>query len=191
MTPRAIDSAPDTQPLLTAAEAALDELRKDRPDHRHVVTWVSAHSAALQRVVYPAARHYLRSSHPAVDNAEATTRRLEHVAFRLHQWLSGDGRGSALDVPATKARLQTLIEQHLTELVDLTGELQAVLVASVWDDLLVRHERALAMAPTRPHPHIPHQGPAERVAFRLASAVDRLMDALESQPSAPVPVAVR
>lgn len=190
MTARTAPSPSLAASLTAAATAALAELALDRPDYQHVVTWISADSAALERVVYPAARRHLRAARPAIDRLAALTRRVEHATFELHQWLSGDGRVGAVDLPASIARLRSLLEESLSGHSRLAEDLASAVTTKQWECLVKRHARAVASAPSRPHPHIPHSGPAERIAFVIAGTVDRLIDALESRTVAPVPVAV-
>ena len=52
------------------------------------------------------------------------------------------------------------------------------------------YAKALAGAPTRPHPHAPHRGPLGRLAFRVDAWRDHAMDVMDGR-HAPVPRRMR
>src|SRR4051812_3837304 len=170
------DAPPGTEPITATALAAAAELGQLAPSYRAVVPWLSTHVAALEHVIYPAARRVL----PAAELAGQLelTRRLEHVLLLVHQSLNGDGRGRDVDVTD---RLRNVVDAHVAGLTALVAQLEASTTAEQWSALVERHDAALRNAPSRPHPHTPHGHVGERLAFVIAGAVDRLLDALDSR----------
>jgi hypothetical protein len=174
-----LDPADPATRLLAVADAAVAELRESTPDYSTVVAWLSSSTAALEHAVFPEARRRL----PADDlrlGADGT-RRLEHVLLQLHQAVSGDGRGAGLELVHVAARLQGVADTTLDRLRTLIGRLHDALSEECWSRLVARYEAALRTAPSRPHPHTPHGRLGERLAFPVAAAVDRVLDALDSR----------
>jgi hypothetical protein len=180
-----LDPVDPTSRLLAATDAAAAELSGSAPDYSAVVAWLSSSAAALEHVVFPAARRRLPAEdlHAGID----ATRRLEHVLLQLHQAVNGDGRGADLEIAHVASRLQEVVDASLTRLRALIGQLHGTLSETCWARLVARYESALRAAPSRPHPHTPHGRLGERVAFPVAAAVDRVLDALDSRvpPSLP------
>src|SRR3954469_338901 len=132
------DAPTGTEPITATALAAAAELGRPAPSYRAVVPWLSTHVAALEHVIYPAARRVL----PAADLAPhlELTRRLEHVLLLVHQSLSGDGRGRDVDVTD---RLRDVADAHVAGLTALQAQLETSLSAEQWSDLVERYDAAL------------------------------------------------
>ena len=177
------DQPVDDDLLLTAAHAAAAELHQPTARHAAVVGWLSTHAAALEHVVYPAAR---RAGLDITAQSDLT-RRLEHVLLQLHQAVNGDGRGAGAHAGAVAHRLDDVLQAHTAGLAAVLTQLKQSLPPDDWAALVARHDAALCGAPSRPHPHTPHGTVGERVAFTIAGAVDRLLDALDSRVVPPLP----
>jgi hypothetical protein len=172
-----------TSPLGAPAAAAA-ELDAAEPDLRSVIAWLSAHSAALERVVYPAAAaNVLNGS----GIAARVTREMENALLSLHQVVSGDARRGTALLPAAVSHVRAHLDEHLSALAALTRDLEAAIPVDSWSRLLGWYAEALALAPSRPHPHAPHSGWAQHLAFTVTASVDRVLDALDSRVVARVP----
>jgi hypothetical protein len=177
---------PPSSDLLHVGITAAAELAKARPNHRSTIGWLSAHCAAFERVALPAAR-WAMPDHTALRHQLTLTRAVEKTLLHLHQAINGDGRTAGVRLDLLVNVLHRQLDEHLTQADQLLGELHQVLSTAQWEALLVRHRRALAVAPTRPHPYAPQRGVAERIAFAMDGALDRLMEALDSQAIAALP----
>lgn len=154
---------------------------------RDAVTWLSAHIATLDRVIYPAAGRYLRGS-DGLRAQRAATHRLALLVRRLHGQLDGNGAAVREDVPALRrAVLAALREYSLAER-DLLTRLREALTARQWTELTGRYAEHLRRGPTRPHPHARRTGVSGRAAYRLATWADHVLDVLDSRAVRPVPM---
>ena len=153
-----------------------------------VVAWTSEHLAALEQVVYPAARRVLPD--PTTLHAQQVrTHALGHALRRLHQRISGDGAAMHLPIDRLRNDVRELVAAHEEGERELEDQLRAVVSEAAWDELQVRYQRAAAAAPTRPHPHAPHSGWTGRVVQSVLASVDRVLDALDARPVHEAPAA--
>jgi hypothetical protein len=165
--------------VLTAARAAAAELTSSVPDHRNLVGWLSRHAAAFEHAVLPVAQREL--SPDAVASQVQRVRRHEHLLLQLHQTIYGDGRGTAVELGHALQHLDVVLSEHIAGTRALLAGLAGALTDQEWSALVERYDHAFRNAPTRPHPHTPHGRLGERLAFPVAGAVDRLLDALDSR----------
>jgi hypothetical protein len=154
----------------------------DRGDNDLAIALLSRHLATFEHVWYPVAERRL-------SGAGATTWRHRRQATRLwrrmrllQRCLTGDAQLAALDCASMARQVQATVRVLSTIERLLLTKLDAVLDAQERDALLHRWWRKLAVAPTRPHPHLPHHGRAEPAAFALARRCDRLLDTLDARP---------
>jgi hypothetical protein len=129
-----------------------------------LVAEVSAHLVAESQLLYPAARRSLPDDE-VLDESLDRDHRIEEALTRLDG--SEERREDLLALFETHAdaldndlfpRLRDVIDEE--DLIELGGALPIV----------------LAQAPTRPHPHMPDEGPLEVIGDTLAAGVDRLRD---------------
>src|SRR3954466_16322940 len=130
------------------------------------VVWLSAHLAAIGRVITPVATSRLGET--AAVRLEGHRRDLElermlRIAERRH---SGDVLASGLDGERLRTAIVSMLDAHaetehtrLTALADLLDDEQQRALAEAYLE-------ALKKAPTRPHPHLPHHGLSGAIAFR-------------------------
>ena len=159
---------------------------RDRPRDRFPATdtflaGTSRHVGAVNAVLVPAVRRRLPDGHDAAAELVRLSRRLEDAMFQAKSKLYGSayavGRPWAsiwADVHERFDDLLMLEEALVARIVDATDELHC-------GELTERLYRAELDAPTRPHPHLPHQGVRGRVARRVAHGVDRFWDAAEGR----------
>ena len=176
-------SAPD------AAQRALSGARGSGSDRdRDAIAWISAHLAWLDRVIYPSADRHLHAA-AEVRAQRAATHRLALLVRHLHAEIDGDGGVPLADVPALRTAVLAALRDHSANERDLLARLREQLTAPQWAQLTGRYAERLQRGPTRPHPHTPRSGAPGRVAYRLSTWADRLLDVLDSRVVRPVPAA--
>ena len=175
-----------TPGLLAATAAARQALSGNVPEDRDAVVWLSEHITTVDRVVYPAARRHLRQT-PEPREQQAATHRLAVLVRRLHAQLAGDGAAALEDLPTLRRGLLDALGEHSAGERDLLAWLRRQLTESQWMELAVQYDQRLQRGPTRPHPYTPRGGPAGRLAYRLSSRVDHLLDVLDSRAVRPIP----
>lgn len=143
------------------------------------VVWLSAHLAAVARVIEPAAR---RDADPLVvgrhHDALHALQRLLRVAERRH---SGDALASAIDSGRLSGAMLRAIRDHEHAESELLQSLERALPAADIERLSTSYRHALEHAPTRPHPHAPHHGVFGAIAFRVDAVRDRVMNTMDSR----------
>jgi hemerythrin superfamily protein len=150
----------------------------DADDRRHAATelvrGLSQHAIAEELLVYPLARHALADGDGAADHSLE-----EHQTIK--DWLH-EADGTDPDDPSFVerfARVLEVVRQHVEE---EEGQLFPSLRAAVDHQELValrdRLDEAKSAAPTHPHPHAPNTPPGNVVAGPLATAVDKVRDAV-------------
>ena len=145
------------------------------------VVWLSAHLAAVGRVITPVAMRRIEET--ATVRREAHRRDLDlermlRIAERRH---TGDVLASGLDGERVRTSILSRLDAHteieharLTALADLLDDEQQRTLAEDYLD-------ALKKGPTRPHPHLPHRGLSGAIAFRANAVRDRLLDTMDSR----------
>lgn len=144
------------------------------------VTWLSAHTAAAQHVVTPLVGAVLRDRHEmrALSRDAVEVERNLRLLERFH---SGDATVARLDGEPLRRSLVEASDAHAARFGAVLDLLAAALSPAEQRDVVERYREALDHAPTRPHPHAPHSGPAGAIAFRVNAARDRVLDGLDSR----------
>jgi hypothetical protein len=151
-----------------------------------VVTWLSAHLAALDRAVYPVVRRSLPDGRAIVAVHRQQVSQISHLLRVLERHHSGDILAAAVNSRTVIDELRPLVAQHYRAVSSLVAALSEVLDQPAQQALAADYERALRMAPTRPHPHLAHAGPLTPVVFWMDSARDRILDTMDGR-HIPVP----
>src|SRR3954464_13149020 len=146
------------------------------------VVWLSAHLAAVGRVITPVATSRLGETAAAQREGHRRDLELERMLRIAERCHSGDVLASGIE----GERLRTSILSRL----DAHAEVEHTRLTALADLLDVEEQRALAeayldalkKAPTRPHPHLPHHGLSGAIAFRVNAVRDRLLDTMDSRP---------
>lgn len=165
-------------------DAAARALR-DPGQSLDAVAWISAHLAAVDRVLYPAVRRGQPNGRRVLRAQCSTDRRLLDAVWRLDRRLTGDGRNASLTLPAALASVQQHLDDHSAgerRLLDAVADLDEATRRGVVTRLREMTERA----PTRPHPLAPHAPGVATLAFRIDALVDGVRDALDAR-HIPVP----
>lgn len=169
-----LDSAHDQ------AFAALDEERT-----LDAVAWMSAHLAAARRALHKPA-HKNRSVEKGLTAQHEADERLDSMLRMAERHVTGDVLASSLDTHRLLDALRDAIIEHARCERDWVNELLAAGDADYRDQLQSSYEEALLHAPTRPHPHTPHDGVLGAAAFKLDALRDRVLDTMDGR-HAPTP----
>jgi len=144
------------------------------------VVWLSAHLAAVQHVVRPAALRVLGDT-PSVTALDRGTVRVERTVRSLEQLASGDGLAAGVDEGWLTRELTRAVNAQADREHRILGRLANDMPPKEQAELVAAYRRALEQAPTRPHPHTPHTGRWGALAFWVDARRDRIMDTLDSR----------
>ena len=163
--------------------AVMAVLGSEGPDADHkAIARLSAHLAALRETVYPVARRQPGPARQVLVTYLDSARELEWALRLLECSLTGEVFASYLDAGAVYTRFQHYLGRYATAEGALVALLDERLPACDRDQIAARYSKALAHAPTRPHPRRPHTGAAYHVRFRLHGFWDRLLDTADARP---------
>jgi hypothetical protein len=149
-----------------------------------VVSWLSAHIAAYEHVVYPVIRHTLNNGRALVDGDRAVVVKLARALRMKERHHSGDTLARGLSSERLDSRLAELVDQHQKLQASLLDKLEAALDDTGLSKLHASYTSALQHAPTRPHPHLTSGG----LLFRLDALRDRILDTMDGR-HVPIPKA--
>lgn len=159
----------------------------DGPDSSlAAVTWASAHLAAVEHALYPAAVAALPDGPVRVQSLRAVDHRLQLALWQLDRRLTGDVHLSRVPVAELEEQVRAGLQAHTAAEGQLVARLRSVLDVEQQRQLDDRLAAAMLRAPTRPHPDTRHGRLSGRAAFWLGGALDRLRDGLDSR-SVPTP----
>jgi hypothetical protein len=150
------------------------------------IVWLSAHLAAVDRVVHPAIRRHL----PRGDNRLADLKRARNTLQRdlraLEQLVAGDVHARGVVANAVVDDVHARLRGHADAEHALIDELARALGPDRSAELSGHYARALADGPTRPHIHKAHDGLAGRLWFSIDRIRDHVLDVLDSR-RVPIP----
>jgi hypothetical protein len=170
-------------PVTDAVRRAVATLLTADSDPLDAVGWASAHLAAVERTLLPAADRV--GERETAAGLRRLGHRLQHELRRLEQTSSGDALMARTDAVA--------LRRLVIDLLDELGVAETALFTRVFEVLgpdgtrtvLAAYRHALAVAPTRPHPYAPHRGVLGAVAFRVEALRDRILNTMDGR-SVPV-----
>jgi hypothetical protein len=163
-----------------AVTAVLDS---EKPDADHIaIARLSAHLAAMRHIVYPVARRQPGPARQVLVTYLDSARELDWALRLLHCNLTGEAFAVRHDPNAAYARFQHYLGCYASAEGALVALLDEQLPACDRDQVAARYRKALAHAPTRPHPRRPHTGAVYQVRFRLHGFWDRLLDTTDARP---------
>ncbi|HEU5033279.1 MAG TPA: hypothetical protein VFT62_00815 [Mycobacteriales bacterium] len=161
-----------------AHERALGAL--DSGEVLDAVVWLSAHLAAVHRVIQPALRRIPGES-AARQRQRMLDLQLERLLRIAERRFSGDAQAAELSSDNLERGLRTALTDHAHAEHSLVAHLESVLSAEELAVLSSAYAAALQHAPTRPHPHAPHFGLLGMAAFRIDAWRDKLLDTMDSR----------
>lgn len=154
--------------------------REEFPSVDTFLATASRHNAALLSVLVPAARSHLDDGAARAAAFVAASRRYEAALNGVKAKLYRSAQAPRQSWSAMWAEVDAAFVE--------TWRLELAIVADLADarrsgdpDWAERLHRAELRSPTRPHPHIPHQGVAGHAARALARRVDAFWDAAEGR----------
>ena len=172
----------DLQPALRRAHAEAITLLADPGGSRlDVVSWLSAHLAAFEHVVYRVAKHRLSDGRALLDEDRRVSSQLSHVLRITERVHSGDVLATNLSAQGLRERLTDLVTKHSEIQERIVAALDRVLDPAESASLAKDYADALVHAPTRPHPHM-----HSRVLFRLDAMRDKILDTMDGR-HVPIP----
>lgn len=145
------------------------------------VIWLSAHLAAVDRVVLPAVRRHVPGTSAAIKDQERISTEMQHALRMLEQLLAGDALARRHDRSALTDAVAALLSRHAAGEHQLLDALARALSPEEATRLEERYERAISDGPTRPHPHSAHEGVTGRAQFMFNRARDHVMDVLDAR----------
>jgi hypothetical protein len=177
----------DLRSVVTHAEAEAERLLDTAGTAPlDIVAWLSAHIAALDRAVYPVAKHALPDGPAVVAMHRDITARLARTLRVIERRHSGDVLAAGLNSDRLFASLRILVDEHHLAESQLVDRLVDTLSPTEQDELIASYESALEHAPTRPHPHLSRGA----LMFRIDGLRDRILDAMDGR-HVPVPRLVK
>ena len=149
---------------------------------RHkAIARMSSHLAAMSRTVYP---HAAGQFGPAAQLREVCLRRGREVEWTmrgLECHMAGEMYAAGRPHTAVSSALGQRLDSYWPAERELVGWVEDQLSPGDRDKLAHAYWRALAHAPTRPHPRSPRSGPLRHAAFWWHGRWDRLLDGVDSR----------
>jgi hypothetical protein len=164
-----------------AYDRALNVLSDEHSPPLDAVVWMCAHLAALEQAVYRELSR--RCDGPDVSAFRRSSFQLERTLRTVEQLACGDALTLHVDAAAVRRSLIEQLQAQAEREHRLLDRLSECMPVDEQRRLVADYERALAHAPTRPHPHAPHGRMLGWLAFRLNGPRDRIMDTLDSRPT--------
>jgi hypothetical protein len=167
----------DLRRTLGQAHEEADRLLADPEGSRlEVVAWLSAHTAAFERAVYPAVKRHVPEGSALVKADREVVARLLRALRMLERRHSGDILATGLSSARLGERVSDLVTEHREVLGSILDALDRSLDQEALRELARAYEDALAHAPTRPHPYL-----HSRLMFRLDALRDRILDTMDGR----------
>jgi hypothetical protein len=165
--------------------AAVAAIQHESTDVSDAIAWLSAHIGAVEQVVHPVVRRHLSDGASRLAAQRGVDHELKTVLRLIERHHSGDVQVALVEHDAREVLLRRALEHAEHEEVILRA-VDRSLTAQERRLLVIRYQRALRDAPTRPHPHLPNHGPLRSLGYRLSRIRDRALDVMDSR-SVPVP----
>lgn len=159
----------------TALHSARAALTEEPARALDAVGWLSAHLATAERVLRQSlGRAHRRVLHPVAHALQEEVRWLEQVH-------SGDGLVAGRGAEQHRQRVLGALDAYAGVERQVLESVLAQLDDKRRAELASAYRRALEVAPTRPHPHLPSRGLAGAIAFRVEAWWDRAMNTMDSR----------
>lgn len=145
------------------------------------VATLSAHLAAVEAVLHPAARRHLAGGRADVAALRRRGRHLERVMRLIEGHFYGDTYAIDLDLQRLQRELKEQAKAYGRSELELARRLDAALAPTQRSELTERFGAALKKAPTRPHPYTPHPRGLARPLLRACSVWDHALDVMDNR----------
>jgi len=171
-----------TASIDTTRDAVHEVLDAAEAFTRHkAIARMSSHLAAMSRTVYP---HVAGQFGPAAQLREVCLRRGREVEWTmrgLECHMAGEMYAAGRPHTAVSSALGQRLDSYWPAERELVSWVEDQLSPGDRDRLAHAYWRALAHAPTRPHPRSPRSGPLRHAAFWWHGRWDRLLDGVDSR----------
>lgn len=137
------------------------------------------HEVAEELVIYPAFREKVPLGGGVADARLAEQAAVGQELARLEH----EDTSSASFLTQLRELRAAVLAHASQEESEVFPPLKAALRPSELEQLGEHYEKALASAPTHPHPHVPQTPPGNTLLEPLAALIDHLRDAMRSSPS--------
>ena len=175
-----------TATIEAAHERALVALTSPDAGRFDAVVWLSAHLAAVDRVVTPLLDRHVARDLAARRHERRVTRELQRLLRVLEQVAASDALAPRTDAAQLRGQLVGLLAEHAATEHLLVEHLARALGEEKTAQVAARYERAVTHGPTRPHPHQPHIRGLRTWLFGFDRVRDRLLDVFDSR-HVPIP----
>lgn len=145
------------------------------------VATFSAHLAAVEAVVHPAARRHLAGGRAAVTAQRRRARRLERTMRLIEGRFYGDTYALDMNLEQLQGDLKEQAKIYARSELELARRLDAALTSAQRAELIERFAAALKKAPSRPHPYMPHPRVLARPILRACSLWDHALDVMDNR----------
>lgn len=137
----------------------------------------SRHEAAEEQFFWPAVREHVRGGDQLADRGLGQENEAKDMLATLDKLDPSDN-----EFDRVIARFIPVAQEHIEfEENTVWPELRGVLTAAQASQLGDQVRQAKEHGPTRPHPHVPSNAGAQKVAGPVASVVDKLRDAVSGR----------
>jgi hypothetical protein len=152
-----------------------------RDTYESEIAVMSAHLAALEAFVFPAACVGLNDGRSAVSPLRARVHRVE----RLMRTMEGRLRGCSQSLSRPIGDVHSQLSREFGALQDdewlLASRLDSELTSNRRTRLLDAMDKGARRSPTRPHPFTPHSRGLARFTFYFCAAWDSVMDTMDGR----------
>lgn len=173
----------DLAARLAAARAMTgrpDDPRLERARIDQFLAPTSQHLHAVYDVLLPRARRCADGRDLVRDHLRAATR-LEMLLYHVQAHEYGAATEQGASWPALWDEVEVAMGEERRREEALVRGVTALLDDASLDDLARSLAEMAPHEPTRPHPYLPHRGPARRVSRGLMKAVDAFWDTTQNR----------
>lgn len=159
--------------------AAQTVLRARDQIAERLVMEASRHETAEEQHFWPAVRQHVRDGDRLADHALSQENNAKEMLGRLDKLDQSDAEFDQII-----AQFIPVAQEHIEyEETMVWPELRGVLTAAQATQLGDQVRQAKEHGPTRPHPHLPSEGTAQKVVGPVAAMIDQLRDAVSGRGS--------
>jgi hypothetical protein len=145
------------------------------------VATLGGYLAAVEAVLYPVARRQLAGGRAAVAAQQRLARRIERLMRLIEGRFYGDVYAIDMEVEQLQGQLAELVEASRRTELDLARRLDRTLSTAHQAAVARSFAAAMAHAPTRPHPYLPHTMGLGKLSFRVSALWDRALDVMDNR----------
>jgi len=147
------------------------------------VAAMCAHLATMGYVVYPEMARLQPHTEGRIARLRAGAREMMMIMRGVQQYAQGDTKPPGSEVTELRRELAEAIVEHSRDEEDLLREFDRASTPDERRMLADEYERALSVAPSRPHPHLlrTRRPLGGRLGYRLVARFDYLLDTMDAR----------